>query len=115
MFFTWPKLLAATCAVVAFFLLRRMRPAASGAVLGLGYLCHPLAVLAAPVLGLWLIFGYAEPSWRTRILRFGRFLAALSVFVAGWLLVGRLGSGNASGQEAFLQYFLLADTRTATW
>jgi hypothetical protein len=165
MFFTWPKLLAATQVLVAFYFVRKRRPGAAGGALGFGYLCHPMAVLAAPFLFLWILGESRTASARAAAVRaqgggegagleappragnaaigrlsdrqwpnevckrclalsfhetseLARFAGALLAFVAGWLALGRIGSGPGSGQEVFFRYFFIADGHSAsaaTW
>src|SRR5207237_8014547 len=50
--FTWPKLLAASLVLLAAVALIDRHPLLAGVLLGLGYLVHPIALLSAPILAL---------------------------------------------------------------
>ncbi len=55
-YFTWPKLLAASYTLAAAVALLQRRPLLAGLVLGLAYLAHPSALFAVPALLLaWLV------------------------------------------------------------
>jgi hypothetical protein len=50
--FTWPKLLAASFVLLAAACIIERRPVAGGLLAGIGYLAHPMALLSYPALGL---------------------------------------------------------------
>jgi len=57
-------LIAAACALrVAFHFIRDRRPLAAGLTLAFGYLFHPLAILSAPFLALWLLAEQKAGGW----------------------------------------------------
>lgn len=115
MYFTWPKLMAANGVISSFLLIKRSRPLAAGALLGIGYLFHPSAILAAPFLAFWILGENPSVPWKVRFLRGVGFAISLSAFVAAWLAVGSLRPKNSAGQDGFLSYFYLADNHLATW
>lgn len=115
MYFTWPKLMAAGCVLTSFVQIRKLRPFSAGAILGIGYLFHPSAILAAPFLGLWIIAGDSALSRKTRFGAAMRFGIGASIFVMAWLAVGALRPGKDGGQDVFLKYFFLAENTPATW
>jgi hypothetical protein len=64
-YFTWPKLLAASFGIAALTAALTRRPLVAGALLGLSYLAHPVGFFVTlAVLGVW--FGY---EWRRLDLR----------------------------------------------
>ncbi len=116
MYFTWPKLFTAGLVLTSFLLAHERRWLASGTVLGLGYLFHPLALLSTPFIGLWLL-GRTVPrgAWRPRIVAASAFGVGLGACVAAWQAVAALRPGPGGSQAIFLTYFKLADNRLATW
>jgi hypothetical protein len=112
LYFTWPKMMAASCVLAGFLLgFRRGRPFASGTAVGIGYLFHPSAVLAALFLPLWVAdAGAAGGSRRlTQVAWFG--LGALC-FVGPWVLLDRTHP-IGWGQSGFFHYVFLADTQSS--
>ena len=101
LWFTWPKLLAASFVLlVAIFLFER-KPVRGGVSVGVGYLMHPSALigLAALVpLSLWPLKG---ANWRRP-----RLLPALGVLAGAgaFLLFWRLVNGDHYLQEGFFEY-----------
>jgi hypothetical protein len=59
-YFTWTKLYAASFAIVALVALLERRPFVAGLLLGLAYLAHPSALIAAPA----LLLVWASLLWR---------------------------------------------------
>jgi hypothetical protein len=105
LWFTWPKLLAASFVLLGAILLLERRPLRSGLSVGVGYLMHPSALigLAALVpLALWPLQG---ANWRRpRLLP-----AALVALGAGvFLLFWRLVNGDHYIQESFFEYVYAA-------
>jgi hypothetical protein len=105
LWFTWPKLLAASFVLLGAIFLFERRPLRSGLAVGVGYLMHPSALigLAALVpLALWPLKG---ANWRRpRLLP-----AALVVLGAGaFLLFWRLINGDNYMQESFFEYVYMA-------
>lgn len=105
LWFTWPKLLAASFVLLGAIFLFERKPLRSGLAVGVGYLMHPSALigLAALVpLALWPLKG---ADWRRpRLLP-----AALVVLGAGIFLVfWRLVNGDHYTQESFFEYVYMA-------
>lgn len=92
-YFTWPKLYAASFAVVALIALLERRPFIAGFMLGLAYLAHPSALIAAPALALvWasvLWRGAPRLCNRSRSLRTERWPLRWARDVA-WMMLGLL-------------------------
>jgi hypothetical protein len=59
-YYTWPKLLAASLGVTAAVAVLGRRPLAAGLLLGLAYLAHPSGLIALPV----LVLGWGLLLWR---------------------------------------------------
>jgi hypothetical protein len=99
--FTWPKLLAASFVLLSAVSLIDGRRLSSGLLLGVGYLVHPLALLSLPVLvllALWPIVGA-----RLRRPQIGSALLVLAG-VGVCLIVWRLACGSHYTQSGFLNY-----------
>lgn len=121
LYFTWPKLAAAGFVLASFALACQRRALASGLVLGLAYLVHPLAILSAPVVGAWIFVtssgGPASkgpgsgPAWASRVVNAALFGIGAVVFVAPWVLLGIVGTGDTASQGGFVSYFRMADGR----
>jgi hypothetical protein len=97
--FTWPKILAASFVLLAATALLTRRPVVAGLLAGAGYLVHPLALLWVPALGLIALWPIARPQlrrprWRTTAL----FAAA----IAGPLVAWRLALGSHYSQSSFI-------------
>ncbi|MBM3853723.1 MAG: hypothetical protein FJ399_11290 [Verrucomicrobia bacterium] len=116
--FTWPKWAATAWLVVGFALCHARRAALAGLALGLGFLYHPLALLWAPWLALWLA-GRTPRKLRPTAADLARFAAGVAVLVVPWFILGRLlphsPSTPLAGQGSFLTYWLLADSHLANW
>lgn len=108
-YFTWPKLLAASFVVMAAYLVFRSRHFLAGLFLGLGYLSHPSALMMFPAL-VGISFLSRKPlrlrSWVPRI-------AAMCLGAAVWpLLWGYINRGHFA-QGFFLSYFTM--TAGTSW
>jgi len=104
--FTWPKMLAASLVLLSVVALLDGRPLIAGLLVGAGYLAHPLALLALPALGLialWPLTGAELRRPRVRQLLF--LVAGVAVFAVGW----RLFNGSHYTQSTFLSYLTQAD------
>lgn len=100
--FTWPKMLAASFVLLAAICVISRRPLAGGLLAGLGYLMHPVALLSLPVLGLLALWPLRGARWnRPRLKQLLRLVAGLAVFLIAW----RLLSGSHYNQNSFLEYF----------
>ncbi|MGH8986447.1 MAG: hypothetical protein ACRDY6_21620 [Acidimicrobiia bacterium] len=62
-YFTWPKLLAASLGLVALVALLQLRPWLCGLLLGVGYLAHPGLLLAVPgIVATWAVLLWWGPG-----------------------------------------------------
>lgn len=100
--FTWPKLLAASFVLLAALSLFDGRSLLAGLLVGAGYLVHPLALLSLPVLlllALWPLAGarLRRPHVRSGVLVLGGAVA--------WLAAWRLVNWSHYTQGEFLRYF----------
>jgi hypothetical protein len=99
--FTWPKLLAASFVLLAAVSLIDGRPLVAGMLVGVGYLAHPLALLSLPTLGLIALWPLTGTCWRRPRVRAGLYLFA---GVAAWMLAWRLANGAHYKQSDFFHY-----------
>lgn len=100
--FTWPKLLAAACVLLAAICVIERRAGRGGLLSGLGYLMHPIALLSIPTLGLITLWPLHGARWNRPRVRQALYLAAgLIVFLIAW----RLLNGSHYSQNSFLNYF----------
>lgn len=99
--FTWPKLLAASLVLLAATSLFGQRYWTAGLLVGAGYLAHPLALFSVPALGLLALWppGAASPR-HPRIGPTLRLLAGVAVGVLAWRLV----NGSHYTQSDFLNF-----------
>jgi len=97
--FTWPKLLAASFVLLAAVSLIDRRRVAAGLLLGIGYLCHPLALLALPALGLLALWPLVGARLKRPRIGSGLLVAVgLAVCLIGWWLI----NGSHYTQNGFL-------------
>lgn len=106
LWFTWPKLLAASFVLLGAILLFERKPLRGGLSVGVGYLMHPSALIGLSALlplALWPLRG---ANWRRpRLLP-----AALVALGAGaFVLLWRLVNGDNYIQEGFLEYVVAAN------
>jgi len=112
--FTWPKLLAASCILLAALWLFERKPLRAGLSIGIGYLFHPGALLGYFALGplaLWPLRGakLTRPRiWTLLLMGIGT-----GVFVVGWLFANR----PHNGQTGFFDYFVqaLPNSHPSVW
>jgi hypothetical protein len=101
LWFTWPKLLAASFVLLAGIGVVERRTFRAGLAVGVGYLMHPSALLGlfglAP-LSLWRPLG--ARIWRPDLLAGARLAAGTAVCLVGWRLV----NGSHFMQSGFLDY-----------
>jgi hypothetical protein len=99
--FTWPKLLAASFALLAAVSLIDERPLRAGLLVGVGYLMHPAALLAVPALALialWPLTGaeLRRPRLKPALL----LLFGVGIFMVFWRVV----NGDHYQQDGFFTY-----------
>lgn len=103
--FTWPKLLAASFVLLAGICTIGGRPLRAGLLLGLGYLMHPVALISLPALLLLTLWPLQGANWRRPrlgpLLPFG---AGLGAFLFAWRLV----NGDHYSQSGFADYLTQA-------
>lgn len=112
--FTWPKMLAASLVLLAAICVIGQRSLWAGLLVGLGYLVHPVALLSVPVLALLALWPQARPAWRApRLWQLLLLGAGMAVFLVAWRLV----NGDNYSQSGFVEYFLQAggDARPPLW
>jgi hypothetical protein len=106
LWFTWPKLLAASFVLLGAILLLERRPLRSGLAVGVGYLMHPSALIGLSALlplALWPLKG---ANWRRpRLLPAALLTLGAGAFVLFWRLV----NGDNYIQEGFLEYVVAAN------
>ena len=105
--FTWPKLLAASFVLLAGIRIVERKPLSSGLLLGIGYLMHPSALLAIPGLGLLALWPLRGAIWKRPQLK-AAVLLLLGVGVS--ILAWRLVNGSHFAQEGFREYLTAAGT-----
>lgn len=122
-YFTWPKLLAAGFVLLAAYLLFQSRFFLAGLSVGIGYLCHPSALVWIPALACFAVlcrpsFHAGVKSWPRRlslwIPRALSFTASLAICLLAWWFI----NGKHFAQESFLTYFAAAGDQshtTANW
>jgi len=99
--FTWPKLLAASFVLLAGICVIRGRFLSAGALLGVGYLMHPVALISLPALILVALWPLTDASWRRpRVAGLLSFLGGVAVFLVGW----RVLNGSHYDQTGFIEY-----------
>jgi hypothetical protein len=99
--FTWPKLLAASIIAMALICVIERRFVFAGLLAGFGSLMHPVALVSVPVLALVALW-----PLRGAVLRRPR-LGALALLIAGLILIPltwRLVNGSHYDQNQFLEY-----------
>ena len=103
--FTWPKMLAASFVLLAAICVISSRPLRAGLLAGLGYLMHPIALLSLPALGLIALWPLRRARWnRPRVKKALLLAAGLAVFLVAW----RLTNGSHYDQNGFFNYFAQA-------
>lgn len=103
--FTWPKLLAASFVVLGGICIVERRAFRSGLLVGVGYLMHPSALLSMSGLGLLALWPLKGVNWRRPDLKAAVLLVA-GVAVA--LIAWRLVNGSHYSQSGFSDYLTQA-------
>lgn len=99
--FTWPKLLAASFVLLATVSLIDGRALRAGILVGIGYLVHPVALLAIPALSLLALWPLVDRTWRRpRVRQLLELLGGAAVFVLFWRVV----NGSHYSQDSFFDY-----------
>jgi hypothetical protein len=99
--FTWPKLLAASIIVMALICVVERRFVLAGLLAGFGTLMHPVALASVPVLALVALW-----PLRGAVLRRPR-LGSLALLIGGLILIPlcwRLVNGSHYDQNQFIEY-----------
>lgn len=105
LWFTWPKLLAASFVLLGAIFLFERRPLRSGLSVGVGYLMHPSALIGLAALVPLALWPLKEASWRRPRLLPAILLAAGA---GACLLFWRLINGEHYLQESFFEYVYAA-------
>ena len=117
-YFTWPKLAAASFVLLAVYLILSSKYFASGLALGVGYLCHPSALLSVPgllgVIALTKVSNQKSLALSRKILVWTSRAAFLFLGLASWIAVWRLVNRHHFDQSGFLSYFRQTDLRAPT-
>ena len=106
-YFTWPKMLCASFVLWAACALLSRRFVAGGLLLGLGYLCHPSALMSLPALAALVVLRgrYKRLTSAGKLVHIGRAWLLMLVGLAFWLVVWRLVNLQHFAQTGFLDYF----------
>jgi hypothetical protein len=108
LWYTWPKLLAASFVFLGAILLFERRPLRSGLSVGLGYLMHPSALVGLFALGPLSVWPLKGANWRRpHLLTATLLLAGTAISVVAW----RLLNGDHFMQEGFVEYVTQAYPR----
>jgi hypothetical protein len=101
LWFTWPKLLAASFVVLGALCVIQRRSFRGGLLVGVGYLFHPSALLGLSGVGLLSVWPLQRPRWLRPNLKAAILLAlGVGIFMAGW----RLLNGSHYFQGPFFEY-----------
>lgn len=107
--FTWPKLLAASLVLLAATCVIAERPLLGGCLAGVGYLAHPMALLSLPALGLLALWPLLGAHLRKPRIRHALLLAAgVAISLVAW----RIANGSHYTQGEFVDYLTAADGQT---
>lgn len=118
-YFTWPKLIAASFVFLAAYLILRSRYFLAGFFLGIGYLFHPSVLLATPtLLGLIALLPIfprlREMLTLETIFKWTKRTAAMFFGLGIWIIAWRMINRKHFDQGGFVLFFLQADRQVAT-
>lgn len=119
-YFTWPKLQAASFVLLAAYLVCTSRYFAAGLCLGFGYLFHPSALLWTPALVTMAplssaaFAGSGAKTIFTKLYRWSVAAASLGIGLSVWLLLWKFVNRAHFAQSGFLAYFT-QPSGIATW
>jgi len=107
LFFTWPKLLAASCVLLGVYNVLLRRFFWGGFAVGFGYLCHPSTLLFFPAVLAITFIGVDSKaaSPRAKLLRHSSFALLTCAGLAVWLLFWWWLNRSHFHQDSFLAYF----------
>jgi hypothetical protein len=108
--FTWPKMLAATFVLLAGIRVLARRPLSAGALVGIGYLVHPSALLGLSALALIALWPISGAEWRRPQLKQA---ALLLLGAAVGVLAWRLLNGANYTQGEFFEYLTSAGSNSS--
>lgn len=117
-YFTWPKLLASAFVLIGLRFVWERRPLLGGFAIGVGYWCHPGALMMLPVAGtLWLLRTVedvggcnSKAAWRRAFSRSDLYRGgALTLLGVGlWMVAWRIVNRHHFHQDNFWRYATLA-------
>ncbi len=118
-YFTWPKLEAAVFVLLSGYLVLKARFLLAGLALGLGYLCHPSALLSTPaILGLIVLLpSFTGAQTRVTPQTLYRWTLQCILVLAGlgvWIIFWRLVNGPAVTQAKFLDFVFASGNTSHT-
>lgn len=119
--FTWPKLMAASFALLGGLAIIERKSLRGGLMFGVGYLMHPSALLGLSGAGLLALWPPRRPAWRRPdwLRPDIKAVVLIAIGVAVCLYAWRLVNGDHYDQNGFLQYFNEAEGAThaplGTW
>jgi hypothetical protein len=103
--FTWPKLFAASFVLLAGICVIERKPLRSGLLLGVGYLMHPAALVMVAGLGLLALWPLRGADWKRPNIKAAIMLGiGLGVSLLAWRLV----NGSHYTQNGFTEYLVQA-------
>lgn len=112
-YFTWPKLVAASFVLLAAYCVLKRRYLIAGLSLGLGYLCHPSALMSFPALVALIVLSAPSKADIVPLLsKLRHYVVASLWLIVGmgfWLLFWRVVNAKHFAQTGFLIYFFEAD------
>jgi len=118
LFFTWPKLIAASQVLLALVAIEKRSYFGAGLALGIGYLYHPLASLSVPFLLVWTLCRTRPWNYRAALFGATALVSGVMLLILPWAFLDHLLARDAnaqSGQRLFLGYFFSADNHAATF